>query len=289
MCRLFGMHAGPNPVRAIFWLLQATDSLVSQSLRNPDGAGIGVFAANGTPVVEKQPLAAWQDSAFLTAARELRSTTFLAHVRYATTGSLSVANTHPFQQDGRLFAHNGVVRGLEALEARLDLLDGMHLARGQTDSERIFALITAETRRNGGDLRTGLVDAIGWIGENLPTYSCNFVLTTPDSLWALRYPATHELHVLARPAGGSAAGPGALDARTSRIGAASDHLATKASVIIATEPMDTDPGWKLLQPGELLHVDPGLTVRTMIAFPDEPRHLLSRADLDAAAKSSQHP
>ncbi len=288
MCRLFGMHAGPDPVQATFWLLQATDSLVAQSVRNPDGAGIGVFTPEGTPVVEKQPLAAWQDADFLTAARDLRSTTFLAHVRYATTGPVSVANTHPFQQDGRLFAHNGVVGDLPALDARLDLLSGRHLVRGQTDSERIFALITAETRRNGGDLRTGLVDAIGWIGENLSTFSCNFVMTTPDHLWALRYPATHELHVLVRPAGGTSAEPLALDCRTSRIGTTCDPLAARASVIVATEPMDADPGWRLLQSGELLHVDGGLRVHTSIAFPDEPRHLLTRADLDAAREPFQH-
>lgn len=46
MCRLFGMSAGPEPVRATFWLLQAPDSLQQQSRREPDGAGIGTFDAD---------------------------------------------------------------------------------------------------------------------------------------------------------------------------------------------------------------------------------------------------
>ena len=119
MCRLFGLHAGAAPVPATFWLLDAPDSLDAQSHANPDGAGIGVFDVDGRPVVDKQPLAAWRDTEFATAAHDLRGTTFVAHVRYASTGALTMVNTHPFLQDGRLFAHNGVVAGLPALDARL--------------------------------------------------------------------------------------------------------------------------------------------------------------------------
>ena len=145
MCRLFGLHAGAADVAATFWLLDAPDSLAAQSHRNPDGAGIGVFGPDGEPIVSKQPIAAWDDADFATSARQLRGTTFVAHVRYASTGAHTVANTHPFVQDDRLFAHNGVVQGLTELDARLAELDAAHLVRGQTDSERVFALITAES------------------------------------------------------------------------------------------------------------------------------------------------
>ena len=47
--------------------------------------------------------------------------------------------------DGRLFAHNGVVKGLPELEAELG--DAISLVHGQTDSERYFALITREIER----------------------------------------------------------------------------------------------------------------------------------------------
>jgi glutamine amidotransferase len=43
MCRLFGMSAGSEPARAVFWLLQAPDSLAAQSHREPDGTGLGWF------------------------------------------------------------------------------------------------------------------------------------------------------------------------------------------------------------------------------------------------------
>ncbi len=65
---------------------------------------------------------------------------------YANTGGLRTENTHPFLQDGRLFAHNGVVTGLDRLRDRLgEELGGPadELVGGDTDSEMVFALITA--------------------------------------------------------------------------------------------------------------------------------------------------
>ena len=168
MCRLFGLHAG-RPVTATFWLLDAPDSLAAQSRRNPDGTGLGVFGSDGQPVVRKQPIAAWRDIAFATEAREISGTTFIAHVRYATTGPAEEVNTHPFLQDGRIFAHNGVVEGLDLLDARLRQLGGADLVRGDTDSERVFALITTSIRGQDGDVGAGLEEALHWLAENVPT------------------------------------------------------------------------------------------------------------------------
>jgi len=150
MCRLFGLHADKRVVTATFWLLAAPDNLVEQSKSNPDGTGLGVFEANGKPVLDKQPMAAWQDSQFAVEARELTGTTFIAHVRYSSGAALEVRNTHPFLQDDRLFAHNGVVDALDVVDARLRELGVGDLVKGETDSERIFALITACIRRRDG-------------------------------------------------------------------------------------------------------------------------------------------
>jgi glutamine amidotransferase len=285
MCRLFGLHAGTRDVTATFWLINAPDSLAAQSHRNPDGAGVGTFGPGGQPEVSKQPIAAWEDAQFATAARDLRGTTFVAHVRYASTGAHTLANTHPFVLDGRLFAHNGVVQGLGELDRRLADLGAAGLVGGETDSERIFALITAETRRNGGDVTAGLTAAVGWISAHLPVYALNLVLITATGLWALRYPATHELYVLDRPAGRGQA----LDVASPRIHAQSPHLAHQPSVIIASERMDVDPGWRLMDPGELLHVGPTLEIGSSAPFPPEPARLLRVPDLDPATAASQHP
>src|ERR1700756_585231 len=99
MCRLFGLTGGREPLTATFWLLEAPDSLSAQSHREPDGTGLAIFDESGMPHVMKQPIAAYEDQAFATEARELRSRTFLAHIRFASTGSVAPQNTHPFELD----------------------------------------------------------------------------------------------------------------------------------------------------------------------------------------------
>jgi glutamine amidotransferase len=285
MCRLFGLHAGTNVVTATFWLLAAPDNLAAQSRKNPDGTGLGVFDGQGRPQVRKQPIAAWQDIDFATEAHDLTGTTFVAHVRYATTGAHKAVNTHPFLQDGRIFAHNGVVEGLDALDERLAELGTADLVLGQTDSERVFALITASIRARGGDVRGGLVDALGWLAGNVPIYAVNVLLSTATDLWALRYPEPNELYILDRretPSGHR------FHLRTKRIRADSEHLSSQPSVVFASERMDDDPRWRLLAPGELVHVDSALQITSDVVLPDPPRHQLRPADLNATAQAAQH-
>ncbi|MGL3807142.1 class II glutamine amidotransferase [Paeniglutamicibacter sp. R2-26] len=288
MCRLFGMHAGTHAAKATFWLLRAPNSLELQSHREPDGTGVGFFAPDGEPVISKQPISAWHDPEFALEAKRVESTTFLAHVRYASTGDHTPENTHPFLQDGRLFAHNGVLGSLEVLDRRLARLGALDLVRGQTDSERMFALITAEIRGAAGDVATGSAAALTWISQNLPVYSLNFVMTTPTDLWALRYPATHELHVLERHSG--TLGPRtALHMHSDRIRAHSHELAGRSLVVVATEPMSADPGWRPLAPGELLHVNRKLGVESHFPLPENPVRLMSLDQLGPVAAASQHP
>ena len=173
-------------MRAAFWLLKAPDSLADQSHRNPDGAGIGTFELDGTPEVDKSPIAAYKDGTFLREAKTEESRTFVAHVRFASAGSVELKNTHPFEQHGRLMAHNGVVENLPRLEEQLG--EYASLVAGDTDSERLFALITKETEANDGDVGSGITTAMRWVAANLPVYALNMVLTTETDLWAFRYP-----------------------------------------------------------------------------------------------------
>ncbi|HWD76476.1 MAG TPA: class II glutamine amidotransferase [Solirubrobacteraceae bacterium] len=287
MCRLFGMSAGPERVQATFWLLEAPNSLAQQSHREPDGTGLGTYDPDGRPIVSKQPLAAYEDQEFARAARSVASKTFVAHVRYASTGSLTPQNTHPFQQRDRLFAHNGVIEELGRLERELG--DAMKLVEGDTDSERFFALITREIERRG-DVSDAIAAACCWVAENLPLLALNLVLISDSDLWALRYPDTHELHVLERSAGGPD-GSRRLDHSTARrrIKVRSDDLATSPAVVIASEPMDDDPGWRPVASGELLHVDGDLAVSSRRVLGAPPARLLTLADLDPRARSSQQP
>jgi predicted glutamine amidotransferase len=287
MCRLFGLHAGTHVCTATFWLLDAPDSLAEQSRRNPDGTGLGVFDAAGRPRLYKEPIAAWQDAQFATEAHQLTGTTFIAHVRYATTGSLDVRNTHPFLQDGRIFAHNGVVEGLDVIDERLRDVGTDDLVLGQTDSERVFALITASIRARDGDVTAGLVDAVQWLAANVPIFAVNVLLSTATDMWALRYPESNPLYLLHRRDDTAASGP-QFDLRTKRIHAKSEHLCSRASVVFATERMDDDPRWSLIESGELVHVDATLRVTRSLVLPDPPKQLLRQQDLSPTAQRAQH-
>jgi predicted glutamine amidotransferase len=280
------MHAGRNRTRATFWLLDAPDSLAEQSRHNPDGYGLGVFTADGTPVVSKAPAQAFADERFAREAKEEESRTFIAHVRYASTGEVTLENAHPFEQHGRLFAHNGTILGLDKLEDRLG--DYRDLVVGETDSERWFALITKEIDAAGGDVAAGVAAALGWVARELPLYSLNFVLTTPEEVWALRYPEAHDLRILERASGGPS-GARHLDAASPQgtVRVRSAELADHAAVMVASEQMDEDPGWRSIEPGDLVRVDRDLNVTTTTVADGPPAHQLTLADLDPRAAASQ--
>ncbi len=281
MCRLFGMSAGARRARATFWLLGAPDSLAAQSHREPDGTGLGWFDERGRPQVRKQPIAAYGDAEFAQEAKEVSSSTFVAHVRFASTGSLVKSNTHPFEQRGRLFAHNGVIEDLPALEEHLG--DALSLVQGDTDSERLFALITREIARED-DVGAGIATACQWVAANLPLFAINLLLATDQGLWALRYPLTHDLYILEREPGAALEHASSLGTRVR-----SEHGASRPLVVIASERMDADPRWRMLESGELVHVDHNLQVSARRILDGPPAQPLTLDDLGARARTSQSP
>ncbi|GLZ08036.1 class II glutamine amidotransferase [Actinomadura sp. NBRC 104412] len=272
MCRLFGMSTGGPRVQASHWLMDAPRSLRVQSHRMPHGAGLGWFSLGHEPVRDRAPLAAFESPDFALHAGNVVSHTFVAHVRDASVGGLTVHNCHPFVMSDRLFAHNGVVKGRQELLSWLTELECAHVA-GETDSEAVFAYLTAEIRKRG-DTTEGIVEAVRRIGASLPVFSLNLLLAESGRLWALRYPASNELWVLS-PGKGGMSGPGEE----------ANGRAAVPAVVVASEPMDDHPGWRLLDPGELLIVD-GLEETSL--FPFGPlRHPLSRADLSLREAASQ--
>jgi predicted glutamine amidotransferase len=202
MCRLFGLHAGDRRVEAAFWLLDAPDSLEEQSRRNPDGCGVAGFDPSGRVELYKAPVEAWDDPTFDHAARRLRSSTFVAHVRHASSGARSYENTHPFAEGSVVFAHNGALAGLDEVDAQLG--EYRRMVHGDTDSERMFALILKQAAAHDDDLTAGITVATRWLAEHVPVLSLNLIVATPTDLWALRYPDTDDLFLLDRAPGGTA-------------------------------------------------------------------------------------
>ncbi len=277
------MTGGTNEVQATFWLLDAPTSLVALSETQPDGVGLGTFNPDGTPWVYRKPVAANRSQTFIADAHEVRSRTFLAHIRHATAAEPAIENTHPFEQHGRLFAHNGVVGDLPALRERLG--DHAALLQGSTDSELYFTLMTKRIEEHGGDVAAGITHAARELAAGIPLYSLNMLLTTPTDVWALRYPETNELWILDRSIGGLGDGE-ILDQRAASgiTRVFSGQLSILAATVIASQPMDSNPGWRMLEPGELIHVDVELNITSTIAVPDPPASMLELTPREEVAQ-----
>ncbi|HEY5144674.1 MAG TPA: class II glutamine amidotransferase [Solirubrobacteraceae bacterium] len=279
MCRLFA-RISAQPYPATFGFLETDDSLAVQSRREPDGYGIGTFSEHDRAEVVRRAKAAYLDRRFTQEAHELRSKIFVAHIRFATNGEDLERNTHPFVQHDRIFAHNGVVHGLDELEARLRP-EYRALIGGETDSERVFALVTQEIDEHDGDVTAGLVAATSWIAAELPLYALNILLATSDGLWALRYPDTHDLLW--------------LDEREVHLPTRHDRRhrlrfgvdLPAPGIAVASERMG-EADWQALQPGELLHVGLDLEPHVSLVLPDPPAHPLTLADLDVRAVAAQN-
>ena len=176
MCRLFGMSGGDHRVRATFWLLEAPDSLARQSRREPDGTGLGWFGADGRP----QRLQAAAGGLRGPGVRARGARARVARRSSPTSATPRPAgstprNTHPFEQRGRLFAHNGVIDELERLEHELGddraLVHGRHRLRAavRARSRARSSATAATSARASPRPRAGS-------RRELPLYAINLVL-----------------------------------------------------------------------------------------------------------------
>ncbi len=309
------MSGGAHEVQATFWLLDAPTSLLNQSQSQPDGVGLGTFQADGTPSIYRKPVPANRSETFIASAHQVRSRTFLSHIRHATAAAPTLENTHPFEQNGRIFAHNGVLADLPRLRSKLGPYES--LVQGATDSELYFTLMTRCIEERGGDIAAGVAAAAGEIAAEIPLYSLNMVLTTPTDVWALRYPDTNELWILEGSFGGIDA-PGVFDDRSASgimrslegsvgglgpgsvledrnasgimrsvsgiMRVQSAELSIRPATVIASERMDTSSGWRLLESGELIHIDPELRVSSEIVVSRPPAEMI---DLNAQQAVAQ--
>jgi glutamine amidotransferase len=114
-------------------------------------------------------------------------------VRFASAGGVELKNTHPFEQHGRLMAHNGV-EGTAAPRAA-----PRRICFARCGRHRLREVVRAYHQRDRGQWRRHRYrpnHRRPWVAATLPVHALNFVLTTETDLWALRYPDTNGLFVL---------------------------------------------------------------------------------------------
>jgi glutamine amidotransferase len=221
MCRLFAVRAD-RPVSAEPALVSAPHALVRQSccdLRgecHPSGWGVGYFA-EASPFRIRSVRPAHDDLMYAEAARTAVSPIVIGHVRQASVGGVSEANTHPFVHGRWLFAHNGTVQGFAENPEPLLRLIPSHLRvgiEGETDSEHLFRVLLGRVERADADrLATAVGDVLREVlrlypGTTAEPTRLNVILTDGN-----RFAASRWGHTLCRtelPAAGVVTGDGGV-------------------------------------------------------------------------------
>ncbi|MCS4308541.1 glutamine amidotransferase [Rheinheimera pacifica] len=110
---------------------------------NGDGFGIGWYDKRASPGLFKDDLPAWHNTNLNNLCHQVKSHTFMAHIRATTTGDIQRTNCHPFSYKNWLFQHNGHVSNFPKLRRQLQLKIAPKLyphLQGTTDSETFFLL-----------------------------------------------------------------------------------------------------------------------------------------------------
>ena len=181
MCRMFGMAAS-RPVSPRELLHEAPRSLRALSHEHGDGWGVAVRDADDWRVHRSTTGAA--RCAEFAALGALESQLVIAHVRKATVGALSLANTHPFRRGRFVFAHNGTVPDVAALVARSTPARLAEIA-GETDSERLYAFVLTHVD-DACEVARGITAAVRALHALGEVGSASFLVSCGARLYAHR-------------------------------------------------------------------------------------------------------
>jgi len=273
MCELFAMSSR-HPANVRFSLEEFSRH---GGLAGPHKDGWGIAWYEGADVrLVKEPSAA-SDSACLGFIQDhpFRSTMVVGHIRRATQGRLTLANTQPFTRElggqVHVFAHNG---DLDSVNLRNSFHLGAYHPVGETDSEYAFCALLERLSRHWREpkqappvaVRLALVSEFA---AGLRTLGpANFLYADGDALFVHGHKRTHAdgirppgLHLLCRTCAGET---GAFVTEGLAIGPAA---AAQEVVIAASVPLTAGESWRALADGEIVAVRDGRIVQ-----PGENRH-----------------
>jgi len=253
MCRLVAYVGGPLTLEAL--LLGPEHSLLRQCWEpgqqrhgtvNADGFGAGWYDLDRRPEPARyrttRPM--WADRSFASMAGVVASGAVLAAVRSATPPlPVEESSAPPFTAGPWLFAHNGAVDGFQdGLASRLRR--GLSERRdaqieGASDAEVLFAM--ALDRLDAGASAAECLASVVTTVLAATTARLNLVLHDGHTVTATA--CGNSLYVL-EGAGLAAAG-----------------------VIVASEPLDRDPGWRPVPDGSLVQARPGAVTLAPLAGP----------------------
>ena len=272
MCRYLAYLGPPAVLRAV--LIDPPHGLYRQAWAprlmrhgtvNADGFGVGWYAdGDPTPARYRRAVPIWADESLPDLARVTRSTAVLAAVRNATEGMAGGERAAaPFASGPWLFSHNGALAGWPATAATAAAMAGAGAAtllslEAMVDSAFLWAL-ALERLRAGRSMAAALSETIGAVEAAGASGRFNFLLTDGETIAA------------------TAAG----DTLSYRSG--------PAGVVVASEPVDDEPGWIDVPDQSLVEASAGsVTVRPIGAAADAARDASSPALAHAAAGAGQN-
>jgi glutamine amidotransferase len=240
----------------------------------PHGDGWGIAYYEGSDIrLIKDPAAA-ADSDWVRFIREhsLRSPLVVAHIRMATLGARSYANTQPFVREvgGRIhvFAHNGC---LKSIMVDRDFESGRFHPVGETDSERAFCALLDRMAclwKEPGflpPLADRLAAVSAFAGELRRHGQSNFLYSDGDVLFAHGHRRKDPVTGKVDPPGLVYLGRWCKDG-TRRFASRGLSIegADQAIALVASVPLTEEP-WEPLGEGEILAIAGGVVVGKQLA------------------------
>ena len=261
------------------------NSIIHQSFKsrereeplNGDGFGIAWYVPEmgEEPAVFKDITPAWNNINLLNLARVTSSSCVLAHVRAATSGFPVIQlNCHPFASGPFSFMHNGRIAGFNKI--RRDLMarlsdEAYNSISGSTDSEYLFALFldyyndiddTLERIERMARALSAAIKEVELITEKAGIEEASYMnvaVTDGTSAVATRHVS------LSNGAEGRDANTlyvhtgGGFECRAGHL---EEAIEKGHAVVIASEPLTDDAGWKRVSPNTMVLVTKGLEVET---------------------------
>jgi predicted glutamine amidotransferase len=262
MCELLALSSS-QPEHLVF-SLHTLASRGGPGMSSRDGWGVA-FRQGLDVGLFREPFAAGDSELVRYLEAHGPSTTLaISHIRHATRGAITLANTQPFVRElgGRMhvFAHNGNLPGIDE-SARLPI--GPQRPVGETDSERAFCALLARLQGLwSGDappsLEARAALLASFAADLRPLGPANFLYDDGDALFA-------HGHRRVQASTGQITPPGLwilerhctpADPRLDCEGGLTMSPGERSVVLLASVPLSGD-GWRPLAEGELVVVRDG--------------------------------
>jgi len=243
MCELLGLNF-KYPVSAAF----SFRGFRHRSEKNPHGWGIARYEG-GACQVFKEAIKA-EDSRLAEFIRDydpFQSRIFIGHVRDASQGDHTLANTHPFVRVFRgreiVLAHNGTLK-----EEPIDQSELRYSVVGDTDSERILCALLTILERDGIQLDDyPRIEAI--LGGFNQGGTMNLLFSDGEALYCYKDRTGHNgLQLVERAAPFQAV---SLKDEDWRVEFKEEKAPDQHGFVIASHPLTVDEPWVDLRKGRL--------------------------------------